>query len=379
MFLSDSHLPSHLKPAHYNSMEAHEIECARGFLPTWHLVGTMGDFREDGDYRTLRLLQTELLLWRRGETVKCFLNVCSHRFCALTCQKEGTFPERIRCQYHGWEYCEGGVTRRIPDSSSFRPLKDAAPGLTLFPTETVGELIFVSLSANPPPIREFLGNAFELCSERFSPPWVKIWEWQTEAVGNWKAANEITLEGYHTLAAHEETLGKYDLPREDDMSHRLSSPEHCELEVDTTNDSHSDVARTRKLARLLGRDLGERYFHWHAFPHFGVIAADTYSIAQSIYPVSPDRHLNLYRMYAYRGARTEAAVEEAFTEYKKALSSFWAQVFAEDQEVIAAHHRGLSSAMQPAGGLISRREERVVHFQEYILRMHKAAGSEVAE
>jgi len=42
-------------------------------------------------------------------------------------------------------------------------------------------------------------------------------------------------------------------------------------------------------------------------------------------------------------------------------------VFAEDRAVTSEHHRGMSSSVLPDGGLMSRREERIIHFQAYVL------------
>ncbi len=53
--------------------------------------------------------------------------------------------------------------------------------------------------------------------------------------------------------------------------------------------------------------------------------------------------------------------------HARGLVGFWSQVFAEDVAMTAAHQRGMASVRHPAGGLVSRREERVVHFQRYCL------------
>ena len=44
----------------------------------------------------------------------------------------------------------------------------------------------------------------------------------------------------------------------------------------------------------------------------------------------------------------------------------------------AAHQRGMAAPTHPEGGLVSRREERVVHFQRWCLELQEAPAGAVA-
>jgi phenylpropionate dioxygenase-like ring-hydroxylating dioxygenase large terminal subunit len=59
---------------------------------------------------------------------------------------------------------------------------------------------------------------------------------------------------------------------------------------------------------------------------------------------------------------------------------FWRRVIAEDLAVLPQVQAGLESPGHPGPGLISRREERIVHFQRWLLQRLGAdpAGREVA-
>jgi choline monooxygenase len=367
MFISDSHQPTRLTPRHYLDRNVTEREVERGFMPGWHLVGVSGEFPVDGDFRTISILGRDIILWRRGDRFVCFLNVCSHRFCALTAAVKGRFRERLRCQYHGWEYDESGQTRKIPDAPAFKPLQQGRLGLVEYPVATVGDLVFVSFHPAPEPIESFLGEAHSICAERCGGDWEHVWSWEPTCDGNWKLAMEITLEGYHTVAAHEGTLGRFPLPREEAMTHLFQDDSHTGLTVGFSDRDHPQISRTSRLIRRLGRTPEYVYHHQHAFPHFGVIASDAYAIAQAIYPVGPDRHVNLYRMFVYRGRRPSWRGRLLYPGHAAGLRGFWEKVFAEDRAVTSEHHRGMSSSVLPDGGLMSRREERIIHFQAYVL------------
>ena len=377
MFVSQSHLPQLLTPADYRDEEVLRREVEHGFLPAWHLVAVLGELPADGSFLTRTLLGHELILWRRGGAVRAFLNVCPHRFCAVTSRPSGCFPERIRCQYHGWEFDDCGLTRRIPDAPSFRPMESARLGLRQYAVETVGELVFVSLAERPQPLEAWLGGAYGLCAERCGGEWEHVWSWEPESVGNWKLAMEITLEGYHATETHAATLGRFPLPREEAMRHDLPRADRCGLEVAYAEDDHPDIRSSCRQLRRLGREPEFIYHHLHAFPHFGIIASDAYAVAQSIYPVTPTTHVNRYRMFVYRG-RAQGLAALARRRHSRNLVGFWSRVFAEDAAMTAAHQRGMAAPTQPEGGLVSRREERVVHFQRWCQSLREAPAGALA-
>src|SRR5262249_49364723 len=142
----------------------------RLFLPSWQCIGALTDAPQIGDFFTAEFYGRPLVCWHTSQGFQTFLNVCTHRFCTLTDKPRGHFAERIKCQYHGWEYDETGNTCKIPDAQHFRPLKKGELGLREFRTETVGQLIFASFQDSPPPLTEFLGSRLTAwCLKNFSP------------------------------------------------------------------------------------------------------------------------------------------------------------------------------------------------------------------
>lgn len=170
MFISQSHLPQLFDQAHYTDPAFAQTEVDRLFLPGWHCIGALDQFLRDGDFRTAELFGRPLISWRMDGVVRTFLNVCAHRFCVLTDKATGQFAQRIKCQYHGWEYDQSGNTYRIPDARHFRPLNRGELGLREYRTETAGQLVFVTFNDQAPSLEEFLAPELVLfCRMWFRP------------------------------------------------------------------------------------------------------------------------------------------------------------------------------------------------------------------
>ena len=166
MFISQEHHPQVLGRDCYHNREQFDKEIARLFLPAWHCVGLMSELPRDGSYLLRELFGRSVIIWRKNDRLHAFLNVCSHRYSELTAKPCG-HAERLKCQYHGWQYDTDGSICHIPDAKTFRPLKPGMLGLTPYHAERCGQLIFVSLDDNPPSLREFLDGAFEKYEELF--------------------------------------------------------------------------------------------------------------------------------------------------------------------------------------------------------------------
>ena len=121
MFVNKNRLPHVLSPRLYSCPEQYELEIQKLFRPSWHIVGSVADAPKDGDFFTIDLLGTPLLVRNFQGIYHTFLNVCPHRHCMLTHEPSGHSPV-LTCQYHGWEFNDDGSTGRIPQAQNFRPM-----------------------------------------------------------------------------------------------------------------------------------------------------------------------------------------------------------------------------------------------------------------
>lgn len=374
MFLSDSHHAQILPAEDYVSDKHYNVEMERLFLPGWHCVGCLADLPRDGDYLTMELFGRPLLIWRKDGEVHCYLNVCAHRFCTLT-DKDRGHCQNLKCQYHGWEYDVAGDTQRIPDAKSFKPLKKGELGLKKFRSQTVGQLVFVTLNDKAPPLSEYLGRGYELCQHIFPNDAPLVLAAVRPNRSNWKVALENSLEGYHLETVHAGTFGA--CPDERVCFHELYDDSSAMRVEDEQQQSY-----LHRLGQFALRAAGIReqlnYHQFHRYPNFVVAKFGIFSWLETTVPTSPTDSYDIWRFF-YIGSRKESwrawPVQLACRLWGK---RWFRRVIAEDEAIFPAIQQGLSCAAEstngmpeqaigPLGaGLISIREERIFHFQNYI-------------
>ncbi|HLI87255.1 MAG TPA: aromatic ring-hydroxylating dioxygenase subunit alpha [Ktedonobacteraceae bacterium] len=77
----------------------------------WHVVAYAPDLKE-GQPMAARLLEEDLVLWRVGDRIHAWRDLCIHRGTRLSLSRieQGT----LICPYHGWTYNEEGRCIRFP-------------------------------------------------------------------------------------------------------------------------------------------------------------------------------------------------------------------------------------------------------------------------
>jgi choline monooxygenase len=373
MFHNTQHELQVLGSECYTSEEHYQRELDTLLLPAWHCVGALSDLPNEGSYRTISLFGRPLLLWRSAGQIHAFLNVCSHRFAQLTNQKRGRLP-LLKCQYHGWEYDCTGNTRCIPDARSFRPLAPGVLGLKKYRCETVGQLVFVSLSDEGPNLAEYLGPGYALAQEWFHDDLQPAIDWDREVQCNWKIPIENALESYHTSAVHPHTFGAF--PREEQCTHDFQ---------DHGSSMVVDYSGERSLRRWLddyghwncGLKPRHRYEHHMFYPNLMFARLSLYTTFEALIPLNPSRTLRMGRIFCHAGRRGRLWTAWMALWVKSYGKRLLCRISDEDCRVFPSVQEGFASEDRPHGGLISTREERIVHFQTYIERRLQAYRAEL--
>ena len=87
-------------------------------LNDWHVVAYAPDLKEDKPM-PVRLLEEDLVLWRVGDKIHAWRDLCVHRGTRLSLGKiQG---ETLMCPYHGWTYDETGQCIRFPAHPTQKP------------------------------------------------------------------------------------------------------------------------------------------------------------------------------------------------------------------------------------------------------------------
>jgi len=157
----------------------------------------------------VKLLGEPLVLWRTGEGVAVFYDLCIHRGTPLSLG--WVEDDAIVCAYHGWRYDRKGLCTRIPSIPPDRPIPSKARARVYQAQERYG-FIWVCLDEPRAPLPEF--------PPEYEDP---AFEWEpfsTEGVWQANAARIIeNLADYsHFPWVHPDTLGDRDNPECEDIS-----------------------------------------------------------------------------------------------------------------------------------------------------------------
>ena len=124
----------------------------------WLVVARSADL-EDGTAMPARLLGTELVLWRSGDRVMAWRDLCAHRGSRLSL---GTVKDgQLLCPYHGWHYDKGGMCTHIPAMPDLTP--PARARAQAFSAQEAYGFIWVCLGEprqDIPPFPEWSKNSF---------------------------------------------------------------------------------------------------------------------------------------------------------------------------------------------------------------------------
>ncbi|MFM8706527.1 MAG: aromatic ring-hydroxylating oxygenase subunit alpha [Planctomycetia bacterium] len=369
MFVSDTHLPQLLPPEAYHDRGWYDREVERVLRPAWWAVAAADDLPHEGDFVTFDHVDGPVILRRCGGEIRGYRNVCAHRMAKLTGRARGRCAA-LRCEYHGWEYDDSGATRRIPDAPSFRPLEKGRLGLDVLRVETVGAIVFLSSDHDAPPVREWLGVEADRIEDRFGPRTRTIWRADIDVPVNWKLLVENNLESYHVGTVHAATLGPF--PEEGVCSHELTAGRSRFM----APSKGSAWLRCRQaiVDRLAGRQ-DDRYTHSIVHPGFLWIYLDVLSGFQTVLPTGPRSCRLMIRCGALQAATSDMPWADWAARACVAFESrFWKRVIDEDLAILPQVQAGVDSPRHPGPGLISRREERIVHFQRWLLDRMRLDG-----
>ncbi|HEY1066021.1 MAG TPA: aromatic ring-hydroxylating dioxygenase subunit alpha [Pirellulales bacterium] len=358
MFIHKSKLRHLLQPDHYRTPRQFERERDEIFARTWIPVAVRDELPKPGDFKTLEVLGEPVILHNNAGDVLGYLNICSHRHCLLTHALKGKMP-KLKCQYHGWEYDRSGKTNKIPDAKSFRPFDRDNARLRTFPTETLGEVVFVRLSDEGVSLRDYLGPLYDEFVFSFSKPFKFGWRWESDYQANWKLPLENSLESYHMNCIHPGSLG--DFPEEEVCTDQF----RANSTTFTTPMRPASAANWLKFAsRSQGMTPHGNYVHHNVFPSLTFAGTDTSKVLQVILPTGPATCKHHAWMFTLQ---PRSVLHWPLMSLTSAIAKYMTKrVLTEDAPLFADVQRGLETSHYR--GVIGVREERIHHFQDLLMK-----------
>lgn len=359
MYVHQHQLEHLLKPFHYTDPEFFQHEIKTLFEPTWHLAGCRSEIPRQGDFLTFELFDRPIILRNCGDRFQAYENICAHRHTLLTSKPCGRM-EKLRCQYHGWEYDDAGRTGKIPDAKCFRPFDRENAHLNLIRTESVGGIIFVTFNNDAPPIRTHLDDVSELYEESFNDDFRLVWRWNKRIATNWKVPVENTVEMYHLPCLHKKSFGTY--PKEETCTHVLTE----RATTLHTLDYFPLLSKIQSWAiRRLGRTPTLKYWHHVIHPNLVFIGMDSFRLTEQFVPISPDETEQRVWLYAVQGKRWNPLALYIQFLMRFFVRSTTRKILTEDLPIFPAVQRGMRTSSHP--GVIGSLEERIHVFQKWVL------------
>ena len=199
-----------LDPRVYSDPELFEMEMKHIFERTWIFLGIESQLRNPHDFITATIGRTPVLMMRDAKgKIGAFVNACRHKGATVCRSSEGNAKYHV-CPYHGWAYDSSGKNVDIKDrkSGAYAPAFDA-DNHDLVPIarlESYKGLIFGSLSAEVPPLADFLGDMrlfIDLVMDQGEHGMEFIPGRSTYTFrGNWKLQMDNGTDPYHVTSTH---------------------------------------------------------------------------------------------------------------------------------------------------------------------------------
>ena len=363
MFISDQHQSQLLDGEWYRSPEHYDSEQRELFLPAWQCIAATSEIPNDGDFKTLKYAGRSLILRRENGEYRTFLNVCSHRYSTLTDEPHGCMPT-LRCQYHGWEFDGDGNTRKIPDAPCFKPLAPGMLGLTRYRTEQCGQLIFMTLDQEACSLRDYLGENFDRIENWFHSGLMFVGQSIRNVPVNWKIIVENALESYHLSERHSKTFGN--IPPAKQCTHTLGDG-WSRFIVDFQEDRSLLLWLDACAHRWSGTEQDRMFEQIHSMPNMLFGRLSFHRWFETVIPVSPTETHHLGAAFVDLGQPASRRGKLLFP-FLKRWATWWHETTnAEDRPVLLSTQSGLGSPELPRGGILSSREERLIHLQQHVL------------
>jgi phenylpropionate dioxygenase-like ring-hydroxylating dioxygenase large terminal subunit len=203
----DGMIPAHI----YNDPGVYALERDRLFGQAWVYLAHDSEIPRPGDYVVRRIVDDSFIVVRDEQgAVRVLFNMCLHRGMQV-CRAELGNASHFRCPYHGWSYRNDGMLVGLPfhEQAYGGDRGFTRKGQALLPAPSVDSyrgLIFASLSADVPPLRDYLGDfAFYLdfyahqSAEGLEVRGPQRWRIKS----NWKiGAENFCGDSYHTPQTH---------------------------------------------------------------------------------------------------------------------------------------------------------------------------------
>lgn len=195
-----------IKNVNYIDKEIFDVEMEAIHNSSWIFICLKEQISNNNDYVTYKVGNKTLVIQNFEGILKCFENVCLHRFNKIQDNYFGNSP--FFCKYHSWAYNQGGkplvndIFKNELDSKNRSCLKE-------YEIDFAGDFVFVKVNDEAvDSLKEHLGKFNNILIE-LSSNFESLINKDYIVIphkANWKLLVENVLECYHCSSVHKETL-----------------------------------------------------------------------------------------------------------------------------------------------------------------------------
>lgn len=349
-----------MSPELYSDTEFYNKEMKETFLSGWIFVGFTSELEKNKDFVTQQFGDVSIVVQNFSGALKAFLNVCSHRFAKIQCEKSGNRP--LSCPYHSWTYDKDGIPSHIPNNDEyFKFSQEDKKDLSLKSVEVAvcGKFVFISYNKPKSNLKEFLGDywgVLEHLSEVFNHN-VKndILPWEA----NWKIGVESVLEVYHVNAVHPQSFKPFVLEKWEIEYHADHSRGIAYLSEKSAK-WWKGVAKKMKLKQS---ELYKNYDHFFIYPNLAIGLTSGYLMSVQTYDPTGPESCNLhYRLFLANSDIPEKMSGPLYNAVTQNFITFNQQVLEEDRVISQSVQKGTKVAQNKA--VPGSNEGRIYHFHK---------------
>lgn len=173
---------------------------------SWVFICLKNQILENNDFVTYEIGEKKLVLQNLQGVIKCFENICQHRFNNIQSGEKGN--SGFFCKYHGWVYDSEGKAL-VKDKFKDQLISEKRDCLKEYQVEYCGDFVFVKINlASHDNLKAHLGVFYDILTD-LSCNFDSLLNNEYISIphnANWKLLVENVLECYHCSTVHKDTL-----------------------------------------------------------------------------------------------------------------------------------------------------------------------------
>lgn len=322
------------------------------FRKLWIFAGLRTLLAEPDSFVTRNIGGVPIVVQNFDGTLKAFRNQCSHRQAPLQFEDYG--QRKLTCRYHGWTFDAAGQVRSMPAEHRLYHYTEAERSqlcLGEFAVQSIGNLVFVNLDAQPLPIEEQFSDELRQQLAQISGHFgSQAIHTAIPSAYNWKLNFENVLDYNHVPFVHPQTFrplmqkGAEHEPRVHADAPPVEAATLRELSFAGKTPLKVQPWPWHALVDRFGTE--DAYFNYFLYPNVNFISVGGYVfLIQQFDPIAPDRTDVRFTLTTARPTQRIAALPAILWGHMKGEK----RVLDEDKIILEALQRNLY-----AGGPVAR-------------------------